>query len=129
MPALASNRLAKQLQRDTSAYAFWDTGNLLQDTVTGLDSYGQPTVTTASTATACSFTDMPNLERWKDYADVDQISAEVRFAGSTVPARGNRFTVTGRYDDSAYVDQTYEIIGIKDRGAFGYVCALKKVQI
>src|SRR3990172_7482166 len=129
MPALASNRLAKQLQRDTSAYAFWDTGNLLQDTVTGLDSYGQPTVTTASTATACSFTDMPDLERWKDFADVDQISAEVRFAGSTVPARGNRFTITGRYDDSSYQDVTFEIIGIRDRGAFGWVFALKKVQI
>jgi len=55
MPALASNQLAKQLQRDTAAYAFWDTGNLLQDSVTSLDSYSQPTVTTASTATEASW--------------------------------------------------------------------------
>lgn len=127
MPALASNRLAKQLQRKTAEHAFWDTGNLLHDTVSSLDSYGQPVVSTSSTAVACSFTDMPDLERWKDYADITQVSAEVRFSSAT-PVSGDRFTVTGRLDDSAYVDQTFEIIGIKDRGAFGYVCALRKVQ-
>ena len=129
MPALASNRIAKQLQRKTAEHFYTDTGNLLQDSVTSLDAYGQPVVTTTSTAVSCAFTDMPDKEKWKDYADIDQISAEVRFAGSTAPARGNRFTVTGRFDDSAYADVTFEIIGIQDRGAFGYVCALKKVQV
>jgi len=128
MPALVSNRAAKELQRKTAEYAFWDTGNLLQDTVTGLDEYGQPTVSTTTTALSCSFTDEPDVEKWKDYTDVSQISAEVRFAGSTAPAHGNRFTVTGRFDDSAYTDKTFEIVSIRDRGAFGWVCALKAVS-
>jgi hypothetical protein len=129
MPALVSNRLAKQLQRKTVEHFYGDTGSLLQDTVASLDEYGQPVVTTTSTTLACSFTDAPDKEKWKDFADVDQISAEVRFAGSTAPARGNRFTITGRWGDSAFVDATFEIIGIQGRGTFGYVCALKKVQI
>jgi hypothetical protein len=129
MPALIPNRLAKQLQRKTVEHFYGDTGSLLQDTVTSLDEYGQPVVTTTPTTLACSFTDAPDMERWKDFADIEQIAAEVRFAGSTAPARGNRFTVTGRWGDSTFTDATFEIVGIKDRGAFGYVCALKKVQI
>jgi hypothetical protein len=129
MPALANNRLAKQLQRATVAQAYNDAGTLLVDTITSLDAYGQPNVTTASTALACAFTDTPSAEAWKDFADIEQINAEVRFGSSATPARGNRFTVTKRFGDTAFTDATYEIVGIRDRGAFGYVCALKKVQI
>ena len=128
MPRLASNRLVNELQRRTITLAYGDTGNLLVDTVTDLDSYGQPTVSTASTSVACSFTDKPDVENWQDYADIQEISAEVRFS-SPAPSRGNRFTVTGRWDDASFTDATFEIVDIRDRGDFGYVCALKKVQI
>lgn len=129
MPVLTSNRLAKQLQRKTAEYFYNDAGTLLADTVTSLDAYGQANVTTTSTALSCSFTDTPNLEQWKDFVDIEQITAEVRFTNSTAPAHGNRFTVTKRFGDTAFTDATFEIIGIRDRGAFGYVCALKKVQV
>lgn len=124
---LASARLTAQLQRVTASGAYVDTGSLLHDTVTGLDSYGQPTVSTSSTAVACAFTDSPDMEKWQDYTDISQVSAEVRFTGAT-PLFGDRFTITGRFDGTGYTDKTYEIIGIRDRDVFGYVCALKVVQ-
>lgn len=126
MPRLPSARQVAELQRKTEEYFFGDAGTLLHDTVTGLDSYGQPTVTTASTSVDCSFTDEPDMEKWKDYVDVSQVSAEVRFTGAT-PAKGDRFTITGRFDATGYTDQTFEIIDIRDRDVFGFVCALKKV--
>ena len=124
---LADARLVAELQRRTVAAAYGDTGNLLHDTVSGLDSYGQPTVSTASTEVACSFTDEPNMEDWQDYTDIAQIIAEVRFADA-IPVSGDRFTITGRFDGTGYTDTTYEIVGIRDRDAFGFVCALKKVS-
>ena len=123
---LSDARLVAQLQRLTVAHSYGDTGTLLHDTVTGLDEYGQPTTTTTSTAVACSFTDEPDMEKWKDYVDVSQISAEVRFADAT-PVSGDRFTITGRFDSSTYTDVTFEIVDIRDRDVFGFVCALKKV--
>ena len=124
---LADARLVAHLQRLTVAHSYGDTGALLHDTVTGLDEYGQPTVSTASTSVACSFTDEPDMEKWRDYADITQISAETRFADAT-PAFGDRFTITGRFDGTGYTDVTFEIVGIRDRDAFGFVCALKKVS-
>ena len=123
---LANARLVAQLQRLTVAHSYGDTGALLHDTVTGYDEYGQPTVSTSSTSVACSFTDEPDMEKWKDYVDVAQISAEVRFEDAT-PVAGDRFTITGRFDGSTYTDVTFEIIDIRDRDVFGFVCALKKV--
>lgn len=125
---LAPARLVAELQRKTVAHAYGDTATILVDTVTSLDSYGQPVVTTASTNIACSFSDKPNMENWQEYADIENIAAEIRFA-SPAPARGNRVTLKGRFDGSGYVDQTFEIVDIRNRDAFGYVCALKAVQI
>lgn len=126
MPRLASNRLAKQLQRIAESSAYGDSGTLLHDTVSSLDEYGQPSVTTTSTAVSCSFTDKPAKENWQDFTDISEIDAEVRFTDAT-PASGDRFTITGRFDDTNYTDATFEIIDIQNRGAFGFVCALKKV--
>ena len=97
-------------------------------TVTTLDSYGQANVTTATTAISCSFTDKPDMENWKNFADIGQIAAEIRFA-SPAPAKGNQVTLKGRFDGTGYPDKTYEIIGIQNRDAFGYVCALKVVEL
>lgn len=129
MTRLPSARLAAQLQDKTEAYFYGDSATVLQDTVDSLNtSYGKPNVTTTSTDIACNFTDKPKLENWKGYADIEQIAAEIRFT-SPAPVKGNRVTLTGRFDGADYADKTFEIIGIRDRDVFGYVCALMAVQI
>ena len=125
---LASARLAAQLQEKVESHFYGDTAAVLTDAVTSLGSYGQANVTTTTTPISCNFTDEPKLELWKNFADVEMISAEIRFA-APAPKKGNRVTLKGRFDGTSYVDTTYEIIDIKNRDAFGYVCALKVVQI
>lgn len=134
MPRLASARLVAELQRRTENHFYGDTAAWLSDVVNTLGAYGQPdSVTTTPTEIACSFTDLSGLqrqaiERWKSYADIEEIVAEIRFT-SPAPAKGNRVTLKGRFDGTSYVDKTFEIVGIMDRDAMGYVCALKAVQI
>ena len=128
MPRLASNRLAKSIQARTVRYAYGDTASYLARTSTSSDAMGQPVITTTTTAIECSFTDKPALESWRDYGDIGQIDAEIRFA-SPAPSKADRITLTGHFDNAAYVDRTFEIIGIRDRGEFGYVCALRAVVI
>ena len=129
MPRLPSARLTKALQRQTVSQFYGDKANVLQDTVNSLDVYGQPVVTTVTTAVACSFTDEPAMELWKDYADIGQVDAEIRYAGTPAPAKDNRVVLTGRFDGTGYVDQTFEVVGIRDRDNMGVVVALKKVLI
>lgn len=125
---LANARLVAQLQQKVSDGLYGDTADILQDANPSLDAFGQPTsVSTTTTAIACSFSDKPKVEKWAGHADISMIAAEIRYAGSPAPAKGNRVTLTGRFDGTGYVDNTFEIIGIQDRDAFGYVCALMKV--
>ena len=129
---LANSRLVAQMQRRIVDGFYGDSASVLQDTVTSLDANGQPNVTTTTTAISCNFTNIggaQGLEKWKGYADISQIAAELRYEGSPVPAKGNRVTLTGRFDSTDYVDQTFEIIGIQDRDALGYVCALMLAEI
>lgn len=126
---LANPRLVAQLQRMTASGAYGDTAVLLADVPTGTyDPYNNPVVTTTETVLACSFTDKPKMETWKDYADIEVVEAEIRFK-SPAPTKGNRVKVTGRFDNPDYTDKTFEIIGIQDRGDFGYVCALRAVAV
>lgn len=130
---LPSKRLVESLARRTADGFFTDTATVTYKTVNTLDTYGQPTYTTTATSVACSFTDKPSKEIWANYADIEQIEAEIRFKG-TMPSKGDTITLTHRFnrtDDDAqdYTAQTFEIIDIRDRDAFGYVCALKKVQV
>jgi hypothetical protein len=65
--------------------------------------------------------------------DIEQIEAEIRFKG-TKPSKGDTVTLTHRFnrsdtDTQDFTVETFEIIAIRDRDAFGYVCALKAVQI
>lgn len=129
MPRLPNARLVAQLQRETENGFYSDTADFLQDSGGTLDAYGQPTgMTTTTTSIECSFTDKPDKEKWKGYADIESISAEIRFT-SPAPAKGNRVTLKGRFDGTGMTDKTYEVIGIRDRDAMGFVCALKAVQI
>ena len=66
------------------------------------------------------------MENWQDFTDIERIDAEIRFT-SPAPAKGDQVTLTGRFDGAGYVDKTFEIIGIRDRDTFGYVCALRAV--
>ena len=128
---LPSRRLVNQLQRITVASAYSDTANITQFTATGNDAdTGQPTGTETETEIACSFTDKPKMENWKDFAEIGIIEAEIRFDDEDItPGKGDTIELIGRWDTSDYADTTFEIIGIRDRDAFGYVCALKKVTI
>ena len=123
-------RLVAQMQQKISDGFYADTANILQDANPSLDVFGQPTsVSVTTTSVSCSFTDKPKVEKWQGHADISMIAAEIRYEGTPAPAKGNRVTLTGRFDGTGYVDNTFEVIGIQDRDAFGYVCALMKVGI
>ena len=132
---LPNARLFAQLQQKVSDGFYGDAADILQDDNPSLDVFGQPTsVSTTTTSISCSFTDAIKLgptalEKWKGFADISEIEAEIRWEGSPTPAKGNRVTLTGRFDGADYTDNTFEIVGIRDRDVFGFVCVLKKVAI
>ena len=128
MPRLASPRLTAMLQRETETRFYGDTATLVVRTASTPDSFGQATFSTISTSFACNFSDKPASESWREYADIGQVDAEVRFSAVT-PSKGDYITITGRFDDTTYTDKTFEIIGIRNRGALGYVCALRAVVL
>jgi hypothetical protein len=126
---LPTQRLVRQLQRNASDAFFVDTAVLLQDVGSGAyDDNNTETVVTTSIPLQCSVTEKPSQENWKDYADIETVDAEIRFAGHS-PTKGNRIKLTGRFESLDYADKTFEIVGIRNRDAFGYVCALKAVAI
>lgn len=130
---LPSKRFVESLQKRVEIGFYTDVAFIISYTITGYDEYGQPETTKVETEVACSFTDKPDIENWRDYADIEQISAEIRFAGNK-PSKGDKVelkSMYGRntYETQVYTDTTFEIIDIRDRDVFGYVCALKKVQI
>ena len=128
---LPSARLVAQLQRRAVNLFYGDSACLLVDVPTGTyDEYNQPIVVESEIPFDCSFTDGPATERWAGYADIEELVAEIRFASPT-PTKGNRIRLTGHFgeDEKVSPNMTYEIIGIRERGIFGYVCALKKVSV
>ena len=128
MPRLANARLVSEMQRKTEAHFYGDSATMLSYVVDSLDVFGQPSTTETLVTFPCSISDKPKLENWKGYADIEQIAVEIRFTSPT-PEKGKRITLTGRFDSTDYADKTFEIIGIRDRDALGYVCALMAVQI
>ena len=130
---LPSKRFVQGLQKRTQQYIYTDVASILSYTVTGYDEYGQPTTTEVETEVRCSFTDKPDAETWASYADIEKIQAEIRFVGD-MPHKGDKVELKSMYnrdgyETQAYADPTFEIVDIRDRDVFGYVCALKKVQI
>ena len=126
--------MVERLQKRVSNSFFVDTATITYRTVATYDTYGQPTYTTSTAEVSCSFSDKPSPEVWAGYADIENIIAEIRFVG-TKPSKGDLVTLSHRFDrdDSDSQDFTavtdFEIVGIKDRDVFGYVCALKKVAV
>lgn len=125
----ANDRLVAELQQKVDDGFYGDTASILQDTVDSRNSYGQPSVTVTTTSVTCSFADKPKLEKWEGFADISQIAAEIRYNSTPIPEKGNRVTLTGRFDSTDFVDATFEIVGIQDRDVFGHVCALMLVTV
>lgn len=125
---MADSRLVAEIQSRVQSGFYGDTANYIARAQTSVDTYGQPVYTETTTAIACSFTDKVSKENWRDFADIQIVDAEIRFSAVT-PSKGAAITITGRFDSSSFTDKRYHIVGIKDRGAVGYVCALQAVDI
>jgi len=93
---------------------------------TGEDDYGQPDEAGTQTTLECAFVDGGKAESWKS-ADIEILDAEIYFT-DIIPTKGGKLKITKRFG-AVVINKTFEIVGIQDRGAFGYVCALKAVTI
>ena len=91
------------------------------------DSYGQPTASSDEITMMCAFVDTTKTERWRADAEIENIDAEVFFTGYT-PTKGGSIKILKRFGRDV-TNKTFEIIGIQDRGPFGFVCALKAVVV
>jgi hypothetical protein len=137
MPRLASTRLMSRIQSLTIGLAYGDTAYYYApgSAVTGLDEYGQPNPDVAETGTllACSFSDdivgSRAWEQWERTGDIANIDASLRMGRDVIPVKGGRFKLTRKFDSPQFVTRIFEVIGIKDRGIGGFVCALKRVEI
>lgn len=128
--SLASDRLTSQLQGMTERYLYGDDGFLIKSVPSGTyDTYNHPVVSTSSIPVTGSFSDKPSHETWKDHVDLAEINAEFRFKSQTAPEKGDQFKIVGRFGSLNYPNKTYEIAGIVNRGNFGFVIALKAVEV
>jgi hypothetical protein len=90
------------------------------------DSYGQVTQPTTEYSGECAFVDQAKRENWRE-ADIEQLDAEI-FLTFITPTKGGTFRITHRFGE-AVTNVTFEVVGVQNRGAFGYVCALKAVSL
>lgn len=130
---LPSSRLAGALQKQVADHFYADRALLLIPVPTGTyDSYNNAVVTTSEVPLDCSFTDVMqarDLELWKGYADLEQVTSQLRYAGPE-PSKGWHVKLVSRFDGAPYKDEReYEIIGIQNRSTFGWVLALKVVTV
>lgn len=126
---LPSKQLTAQLARVVRARFYSDTAYFVLPVPSGIyDEYGNAIVTQSEVHVTCSFTDKPSRESWHDYADIENIDAEIRVT-DIIPTKGYRVKLAARFENDAYADKEYEIIGIQDRAIFGYLCALKSVTV
>ena len=132
MTRLPNSKLVARLQRQVNRGFFVDTAVLIAYTISSYDSYGHPVRTASETEVACSFTDKPNPEEWKEY-DIEKIDAEIRYTGAKA-SKGYRFRLVHRFDRDThqgqkFTSQEFEVLDIRDRDVFGYVVALREVQV
>lgn len=116
--------IAKRMQDD----GFKDTATFISNNTESYDDYGYPVVNEVTSSVSCSFTDKASQETWGELLDTLNIDAEIRVI-DVVPTNGWKVKLTAHFGDSSYVDETFEIVGIKQRTPFGYVCALKRVSV
>jgi len=141
-PTIAGPRLVQKLQGQIAHTTYLDEAIYYppQKSEAVLDTYGHYTTPTESTATGgtvckCSFNDTPNIDSWKIGATGNKISqietsaieGEIRVASIT-PALAGRFMITKRFGIDV-VEVLYEVIGLRERGEFGSLCALKKAIV
>jgi hypothetical protein len=118
------------LQRVVDRDFYGDDGYIVKDIEAGTyDAYNKPVTTERTIPVRCSFTDRPSTELWKEHLELEMVNAEVRFTSQTPPTKGDKFKIVGRFGSENYPDKTYEIVGIVNRDAFGFVVALKAVSI
>lgn len=128
VPRLASAKLTARIQNKVEGYFYGSTATISQATQTGIVN-GEATVTTVNTSVECSFSyinpaSRDSREKWVGQFDITKLVAELRYNSSPVPTKGNKVTITGRYDESAYADREFEVAGIINRGRLGYLVAL-----
>lgn len=108
-------------------HAYTDTAHYIPAPDTSsLDEYGQPTASTTELLFDCAFVDGGKAETWKD-ADIEVLDAEIYFDAIT-PTKGGKIKSITRFGQTV-TNKTFEIVGIQDRGAYGFVCALKVVTV
>jgi hypothetical protein len=129
---LPNSRLVAQLAARTVTGFYCDKGYLIKEVPTGAyDEHNVATVDTVEIPVNCSFGGVPtrsDIEVWKNYADITGETAELRFAGPR-PTKGDKFRITTRFDGSVPREETFEIIAIRDRFSFGFLCLLKDTRV
>lgn len=135
---LTPDRAMKRLSRIARKQFFNDSAFYYDASVTdgvALDDYGQPT-TDPEDGTGvlfkCSFVDSTTEARkWLDAdVEVQHIDALIRFGRDITPEKGGRIKLRGRFGtNNDYGAEVFEIVNIRDRDAFGYVCGLRRATV
>lgn len=100
-----------------------------------LDSRGQPITTSEEGyefAFRCSFVDATaEARKWLDDIDVHHVDVLVRFEkGDFIPEKGGRIKPVGRFNAIGNMEEeVYEIVNIRDRDLFGWVCGLRRASV
>lgn len=128
-PLLFNERLSAQLQSQTADMFYNDEALLVIERDTGqLDEYNKPIVEPSNVSIMCSFEILNPGEALKRYGDLEDVAAEIRFGGPR-PTKGNKVKIISRFGGQLVEPFEYEIVGINDRAAMGFVCPLKRVAL
>lgn len=136
MPRLASKELTERLQSRVEEYAYGDLAYYFrpQSATTNLNEYGQPTEVVERVKVPCSLNDSigkrRSTEAWTEAVDIAKLDAEIRFGPDVIePEKGGKFLLVQKDDNPEFGDVEYEIVGIQNRGNFGYLCALHRIEV
>lgn len=129
---LVTKGLASRMTAQVRALAYQDAAiyHAPHDSNFGLDEFGHPSSERPDVEIACSFVDafgFSSVEKWESSGDISQAISSIRFH-DVIPSNGGSFTLTKKFGTPVKERRTFEIVGIQDRGGFGYVCALKLAE-
>lgn len=130
-PRLPTYDLVQRLQAQVKSGFYVDSAYLIKKIPTGTfdDNNTELFNDSEIPLDGCSFTDTPSMEKWKDYADLGEINAEIRWGRSPQPEKGDTIRVVGRFETLQYPNVTFEIAGIRNRDGFGWMVALRAVSV